>query len=47
MAEATSKKSVIREVSGISKCYPIANEANNDNSVSYFYFIWHNHYFEI
>jgi hypothetical protein len=40
MAEAASKKSVIREVSGISKCYPIANETDNDNSVSYVFFYW-------
>ena len=39
MAEAASKKSVIREISGISKCYPIANETGNDTSVSYVYFI--------
>ncbi|GES96144.1 DNA-directed RNA polymerase I complex large subunit Nuc1 [Rhizophagus clarus] len=32
MAEAASKKSVIREISGISKCYPIANETGNDTS---------------
>jgi hypothetical protein len=34
MAEAASKKSVIREISGISKCYPIANATGSDTSVS-------------
>ncbi|CAB5372246.1 unnamed protein product [Rhizophagus irregularis] len=46
MAEAASKKSVIREISGISKCYPIANETGNDTSKTIategvnFYSIW-------
>jgi len=38
MAESASKKAVINEINGISKCYPIANETNDNTSVSYILF---------